>query len=773
MSVAPPGGSLTSAFATRVLLLLLLLAALLLAAVGQRFFIIGHHFFSEHEFLQVRYRNLGVLSYALMLIPLLMLYRRVGGRLLGDGRATWRTRALLLLLLVLGAGMRFHRLHELPPGCWDDEGLNGTAAVRIAKEGMPRVVSPDDPRPGLAAGYINIAAVAFRLFDPDDGPYTLRATAAALGILSLTGIAVSASMLFGPTVALAATGWAAVAQYHVNYSRLGWEQLTSSLVETWMLVGLAVGFRRSGWRAWLGILLAGSMYGLGFYSYQNYRLFIVLATLIGLIVALKHWRIVRTRLPHAVVAGVLALNLAFPMLHYAVTHRDDFTARARDTMVFYNTENWSWHLREAVSKSLLAFHYVGDENPRHNLPWWPLLSAVPAVLMAIGLTVSVCRARRSLACAVVPLWFFLGVIPGAITYEPPHASRLLDAIVPIALMIGIAVDFIYRTLQVLLPQRLGMVVGAVGLAAAATVTASREYQMYFVERLALPIYHDAFLPYEAAPGRYLQRQSPEGIVYLDPKAHGSPTTRFIARRFFDDPSHDVRMMRVMHEFFPTAPVSKPVHYVLAGPYTPMVPVLRAMYPAATLVEMRSPFGRIDLAVVHAEADDVNRFREQLQSGAFRWPYGLRGRYFKHRGEGAKPYFEAVLPFLFCDYDTASEPIGPFLYAEWDGYIRIARAGEHYFRLHPDSADLTIGGQDVIRSSGAEAIGADIDGRITLAEGVYPIRIRFEKRPEVQYLLSLHWHPPGEEPAWVPSSVLIPPEETPPAAEPRPSESQSG
>jgi hypothetical protein len=739
----------------RLLSLALVVLVLACALQGQLHFAAGHAAFGT-EHIERAERNAGLLWYGLMIVPLIVLCLLHRNSDLSAWNLSRRATATLLIgFIVLGAALRFHRLDELPPGCWDDEGMNGLAAVSIARSGIPRVVPENDPRPGLAAGFIDLAALVFALVDPDDGPYVLRSVAAALGTIGLAGIAAAAWLLFGKQVALVATAWVAVSQLHVNYSRIGWEQITSSVAEVFVVAGVAAGLRCQGWKSWAGFLTAGLFYGLGLYSYQNYRLFVVLATAVGLVFLVMRWNSVRCYRAQFLSAATLALVVGAPMLWFALNHWSEFSTRGRETIVFSYPDWWE-ELQRSVPRSLLAFQLIGDGNPRHNLPFSPLLSFVPAMLAPIGVVVCLFRSRQ-LAYRTVPIWFALGVLPGAITHEAPHASRLLDAITPIAFMVGIAVCFLTALLRHVLPERrTGLLMGLVALMVAAALTAREEYRAYFVERERQEVFYDAFLPYEAVPGRYLEKRRPKETTYLDPKTFWSPTMRFTARRAFADDRSDIRMMRVMHDFPPREPITSDVLYLLPGPYTPMVPAMRAMFPSAEVEHLRDPFGRIDLTVFRVAQQDLNEFTWRVEEGTYGWTFGLRGRFYSSSDGSGHPYYEAVSPFMFGEYEINQPPIGEFGFAVWDGYIELPRTGEYYLRLNPDTTTLTIARREIISDKRERATGGDNEARAVLSAGRWPIQITFRSQPNIPYFLWFFWHPPEEDPEWVRSSALFPP-----------------
>ena len=740
---------------SRVAALLLLGAALLSAAAGQTHFALAQRARDVQYELLLGHRRAGLVWYGLAVAATFALCRRIRGwRLPGLARA-WPALLGLLALVGVGGWLRVHRLDQLPPGLWIDEALNGVQAVQIAAAGQPlAALPPEDVRTGLGAGYVDLAALAFAVFDPTDGPYALRAVTAAIGTAAVAAVAALAWVLFGPRAAVAATAWVAVSQWHLNYSRWGEMPILSSLVETLMALALAVGLRNRGVRAWCGWLVAGLLAGAGLYTYQTFRLFIVLAGAAGVLLGLRHRKtLARHALPLAL-AVVLAGVVAAPMLQYAYSEPLQFGERAQGTLIL-GRDDWRAQLAQSVPGSLLAFQLVGDDNPRHNLPFAPLLSFVPALLAPVGLTVCLARWRRP-AYAIVPLWFAIALVPGMITLEAPHASRLLDAVVPVALAVGVAVDTAGGVWRATAPRRAARLAGGAAALAAVALMATQEYRMYFVARERQPEFFDAFYPWESAPGRYLAAHTPTATVFLDPNTYWSPATQFVAHRYLDTLPNDVRMLRLQHDFPPAEPLARDALYLLPRPYAPLADVIRAMWSDAACDEVRDPFGRVDLVACRVPSAAVDAWREAASAGA-PWPYGLRGRFYPTTDDGGPPVGEAMLAFPFCEYPLNEPPLGLFQLAVWEGFIDIPEAGTYYFRLHPDSTTLTIDGRRILSDAGADAYGGGNEGRAELPAGRLPIRITLRPGPQGRYFLWFIWQPSHRAVGIVPPTALHPPE----------------
>lgn len=666
--------------------------------------------------------------------------------------------ALLLLCLALGAWLRWHRLADLPPAPWIDEALNGIAALEIAAEGKPRVYL-EDRSAGIAAGFVNLTALFMALAQPSDYVWAVRSMSSLLGMTGLLGLALLAWRLLGPRCALVAVLFLAVSQQHVNYSRWGCMPVVSSAVEAWLLLAVAVGLSADGWRRWAAWSAAGILFGAGYYTYMSFRLVGTGLLLFGLALGLRHFRLVAARRGAIALAVALAALTLLPMIAYMWRSPGRYADRARQTLVWYDhdgsiRDDWGGHLARSVSRSLLSFHYVGDDNPRHNLPRRPHLPFAVAILAPLGLVWCAAHCRRP-AYLLVLVWFVLGLLPGALTHEAPHASRLLDALFPVALLLGVAVDALWSAARAVGGRAVAWPVAAL-FALVALWTARDEYRAYFVLRMQDQRYYQAYLPHEAAPGRLIMAASPELTIYLDPKSMHSPSARLIAWDAFHDPARDLRELRLLHNLPPRETADRPALYILSPPYEPLLPALEALYPRARQRPVINPFGGRDAVTVEVADDDLNSAGAAVAAGTFAWPCGLLGRFYRDNDGRGEPFHQAVAPYLFCDYPINAEPLGDFGFAEWTGHILLPVSGEYYFRLNPDSTTLAIGDRQLLEHQGEACFGGNNGGHATFDAGVYPVRITYQRHPKVPYFLWFFWRLPDGPEGWVPASVLFPP-----------------
>ena len=750
----PPSTPCAASVRRRRIAAALLAAALAAGALGQWHFGRAHAARREQWETFVHQRSLGLGWYAVMAAVAATLgwWTRAWPTLHCGGRGR-RLVGLLLVLLIVAAGcLRFYRLHELPPGLWIDEALNGVQAVQIAQNGWPLVaLPPEDLRTGLGAGFVDLAGLAFAWCDFDDGPWGIRAVAAVIGVVGVAAATALAWAWLGGVAALASGAWLTVSQWHLNYSRWGEMPLMASVVETLIALGVTVGLRARGWRAWAGWMFAGAMAGAGLYTYQSYRLFALLAPLVAAALAWRHRAALSGRWRLLAVAALVAFVVALPMLHYALTAPAQFGERAAETLLFGRAD-WRDQLAESLPRSLLAFQLVGDENPRHNLPFAPLLTPVPALLAALGCVLCVVGARRPTHLAILS-WFAIALVPGVITLEAPHASRLLDAIVPLALMIGVAANAAVGVLYGVLPRPAALLTSVALALVAAGATARAEVRAYFDARERLPEFIDAFFAAESAPGRYLAAHAPDATVFLDPITYWHPATQFVAHRYLEALPNDVRQLRLAHDFPPRQPLTRDAVYLLPRPYASFAAVLTALSPRTACETWRDRFDRVDLVACRVPHDELNR----AAASGWRPPYGLRGRFYPTADGSGAPQAEAALPFALCEYGLDEPPIGRFGLAVWDGTIEVPRDGEYSFRLNPDTTTLEIDGQRILSHAGSRATGGANQGQAVLRAGRWPIRITLAPGASGPAFLWFAWQPPGEEAGWVPATTLHPPD----------------
>ncbi len=679
-----------------------------------------------------------------------------GWRTAGTAKATiaasaegWVWLRVAIGVALLAALLRFVDLGSMPPGVWIDEALNALSAIEVARQGVPWITTTasPDPRPGLGGAYINVSALLHPLADVVGPVVWIRSTAAIFGVLAVAGVGLLGMAMFSARVGVAAMAWLAVSHYHVGLSRWGCMPIMSSVFETFSLLCFWRALQATGRRAVFYAGMAGAALAVGFYSYQTMRIVGVVLGAAGFLALLLQRRV----LP-AVVGAAIMCALVAPLVWQVADDPGSFASRAGDTVVF-NHPDWPQQLAQAAKRSLLAFNFIGDDNPRHNLPMAPLLTFFPSVLFILGL--AICTGRlAALPYGLIVLWFAAALIPGSISYEAPHGSRLLDTTPPIALAIGIAVDQMLRRSTGGAHRALGLVATG-GLSAIALVAALQELEGYFVERPASAAIHDAFLPAESVAGRRLAQIGEENYVLVDPHLAGSPTAKFLRQSMGGQRAVEtVRAIQVMHDFPPADAPRRPTRLLLSGGYRELGDQLIEVFSGTKCSEWFDGLGRPQVVecVVPAGAFGAASFAG--------WSNGLRGEYFREGASGGlEKFYENAIPMVGVNYPTDFPPTGRYAAAVWSGCLRVPVAGDYYFACGPDATAVVVGGEVVLAKNYRPAGGGEHGRRASLEAGVHPIDVVHDARDgHPHYFLELRWAQPGDHDGarWIAPRFLVPP-----------------
>ncbi len=334
------------------------------------------------------------------------------------------------------AALRFHRLGDIPPGLYHDEGAHGVDALRVL-QGKHAVFFPqNNGREGLI-----IYAVAPFVALLGRTMLALRLPMALANAGTVFALFWLGQVLFGqdeesgrPTpwrgllIGGVAAGLLAVSLSQTVLGRNAFRINLLPLALTLCLALLWSGWRRGGgWR----IGLAGACAGLSLYTYMPARITPILFLLFG-IPLLAPFRPgfsgrLRAELPRvSIFLGAAALVAAPIVIHFAL-HPDQFLLRSSQLWLFDPTRShgdpWDKFLRN-VWLHFLALGFRGDLNWRHNLPGQPLLNPWETVFFLLGIGAAIWRWRRP-AYRLLLLWLGLLALPATLAFEGVPASNTI------------------------------------------------------------------------------------------------------------------------------------------------------------------------------------------------------------------------------------------------------------------------------------------------------------------------------------------------------------
>jgi len=346
----------------------------------------------------------------------------------------------LLGITVLGAVLRVAALGQIPPGLYHDEAYNGLDALEVLSGHWSVYFAANHGREPL---YIYLSALPLAILGRT--PAALRLAAAVVGTLTIPVTAFLARSWFGRRVGWLSAAILAVTFWHVHLSRVAFRAVTLPL---WVALALLVGtwaWRCGGWERWL---LAGAVYGLGFYTYLPVRLTpLVLAAWVG-VLALRGKA--RRLWPGGVWFALGAAATLAPLAAYAVDHWGVVMGRPGAVSVFNPLINkgdlWGTLLRHLV-RTLGMFFVRGDTIPRHNLPGRPVFDPALGLAMVVGTAWAAARARRHIAPALLLTWIGLMLVPTWLAEDAPHFLRAVGALPLVAVLPALGMAWAWERLK--------------------------------------------------------------------------------------------------------------------------------------------------------------------------------------------------------------------------------------------------------------------------------------------------------------------------------------
>ncbi|MCJ7621648.1 MAG: glycosyltransferase family 39 protein, partial [Anaerolineae bacterium] len=407
---------------------------------------------------------------------------------------------VILILALIAAFFRFYRLNELPIGLWRDEAANGLEALRVLEGDLAVFYGTQEPL------FIYLVAISIALLGRN--PLAIRMVAAVAGTATIPVTYLLVKELLRSThqraraVAFLTSLWLATSYWHLNFSRLGFRGVLLPL-----FAALSFYFLWRGWNqldshpsqrsTYVWLALAGSCFGVTFYTYTPSRFLPLLLIPFLILAARRTWMTTRAAAPmrralslnvpvfaalsvfvlsFVVILGPLALHfLADPQSLWVRFGVSVFGADTGEPLPVLLALN--------VLRQLGMFGFLADPNTRHNPAGRPAFDLITLGFFVIGFLLSLRRWRKTpyLFCIV---WFLLMQMPAILTYpELPHSLRAIGAL-PIAYIfpaLGLVASWEWlRDRAVSLQARSGL---AVALGLCLTLSAGLSFRDYFAPQV--------------------------------------------------------------------------------------------------------------------------------------------------------------------------------------------------------------------------------------------------------------------------------------------------
>ncbi|HEU4324441.1 MAG TPA: glycosyltransferase family 39 protein [Roseiflexaceae bacterium] len=417
-----------------------------------------------------------------------------------------RLEALLLAGLTgLALVLRLYNLDGQPAGIWRDEARHALLALRIWSD------------PGFRPIYVvegaDLPALLFYLMAPVVGTlgphlWSARLVSAVLGALTPLALWWAARPLLGQRGALLGAALLAWASWSLSMSRWAFpatlDQVLVLTAAGFLWRGLAPAANGGGQppAVNLRLMAAGLCAGLATYAYHTGRMApLLLAALAALRLGWSPaaWRRAAPGLALAALVGLITVG---PLLWFIGQDFAGYNRRTgRVSIVANNNRAPLDTLANNSAAYLLMWHVQGEHNGRHHAPEVPMVDPLAGTLLALGVALAV--ARREPTPRVLLVWLLVGLLPGLLSTDAPHAMRGLGALAPACMLAAAALDRLLASAsrspspQPSAPRSYA----TAGLALALALSLGFNGWLYFASMARNPAVYSEFDPATTAMGR--------------------------------------------------------------------------------------------------------------------------------------------------------------------------------------------------------------------------------------------------------------------------------
>lgn len=366
--------------------------------------------------------------------------------------SNWKDIAIIIVVLFVSIYPRIWKLETLPP-IIVDEPANLRDITKING-----VLNPVEFHWDYSKAYLvhllPFILIKLKLFASD--LYALRFSSVLVSLASLVPFYLLAKRETNRIVALSTTLLFSFGYYFLQFSRVGWVDVTAVVFAGITIMYLAFLWKETGksWYVYLGAFLSGIL----FYSYRSGLIYIVTFFIFIVIESLldKSCKLVRIVKLITISLAVFFIT-ALPWLAKITNNWDQYSLRGRVVYINnaplpYNgqvnhidivkyqisTSIKSWILLEAVDGG-------GQENSRYL----PLTKSPVNIFVKLsfwlGIGIALIKIRRYYPYLII---ITLGIIAGQImTSYPPNGARALAFLPMIYLISAIAIYHVYKALN--------------------------------------------------------------------------------------------------------------------------------------------------------------------------------------------------------------------------------------------------------------------------------------------------------------------------------------
>ena len=608
------------------------------------------------------------------------------------------------LIMVLAAFLRIYKLDTIPSGIFFDMGFQGYGALKILHEGWrPFNLVDIGPMFPSAPVPIYFGAIWFMFFK--NTQFNLNLFYVFFCLASFPLIYWTFRQLAGPRVALLTLFILAVMRWNLTFAR---NSFPPALIPFFMFGTLALllhGLRTQ--KRWT-FVTAAILFGVGLYTYQSYKAFLLVVLLVSVYECVANWKAVKANFPMILVFSLIFLALASPMIQIAVKNKS-FSTREDELSIMHKVKmEKSWApLIANTAYTALMFNRRGDPNPRHNLQDHRQLDDVTGILLFFGLFYALFHFwRRKYFYALSG--FFVMSLPCLLTIDPAHSSRMYGMTAFVAFLSASALAALWGRLRAaggFMGEMLFLLLLIVPLVQMTT----QNYKTYFIEQAGNISSWGEFSTAETTIGRKFAEYGDKYDCYVSPRYYGFFTITYLDY-FFQD---KVKRLDLQEGLASLPGPGRGLLYGLEQGRTGVLDTLKSLYPGGEAEIAKDPNGTPFVYFYRVPPEVVDKAR------------GLKARFLDGKEEQVSRFPEGL-------------PAGR---ATFTGDIFIDVTGPYHFNF-PKGMSWSIGGIPVREG-----------GLVQLIKGIHPIEIHYSAPGANVNLSILEEEPSGKKTTLGPDKFL--------------------
>jgi 4-amino-4-deoxy-L-arabinose transferase-like glycosyltransferase len=479
----------------------------------------------------------------------------------------------LVIIIAIAAFFRVYRLGEMPPGVYVDQGFAGLAGLKILHEGW-RPFWVEEPMHCSAYLFYLIAAW-FAVFKATK--VTLFLFFVVISLLTLPLVYWTFRQLVGPRIALLSIFILAVMRWNVNFSRNGFPTIQIPFymfgTSAFLLYGLHAKKR---WP----FIVASLFFGLGFYTYQAFKIFPVLLALWGLYLFYTNREKIQKNFKNLALFMAIFVALLSPFLWVSYQNKN---LGLRETYLNIFSEIHESHSLEPVinmiCRTAKMFNREGDWIERHNLPNFRMLDDITGPLFVLGFFFSLFHIRRKNNFFALT-GFLVMCLPCLLSQDAAHANRMLGTTPFLALLAAIPVGTLWSRVRERW-GKMGEIIFLVLLFEPLFLMGYQNFQVFFGPQLNnngmwTTSVWAGYSVSETKVGEKVAKEGARNDCYLPGRFYGFSSTSFLGYDYKDK----VRQTKWPRDLAPfqTSETGRGICYVLTKEQVGVLEDLKSLYP---------------------------------------------------------------------------------------------------------------------------------------------------------------------------------------------------